>query len=406
MKISKIYVSNFKSLVDFEIELADFNCLIGLNGAGKSTFLQFVSFLSQLMRGDLDGWLSRRTWKASDICTACFKQAVDDKNVAKPNGSNKPQKFRITFLDNSGNEGYWESEFNIGNKRCFNEKFSIAGSCFQTRYNKESQKRFYRVSNAVGGKNVRKNINFQYDGSIFSRLDDKEVPDVFYQFRQYILNVESMDQLAPQYLRNRARASFGSIGQSGEHLSALLSEFDEDNRRAINMQLQKVYPHLRSFDVKGLRSGWKQLEVKEHYGQWQMTTESRHVNDGMLRLLAILSQLQTNYRFLLFDEIENGINPELIGFLLATLIGSSRQVVTTTHSPMILNYLDDETATAGVHLIYKTSEGCSQCVRFLSIPSMAEKLEVMGPGEVFIDTNLVALSEEIEGELMEKREDR
>jgi len=58
MRIKSIEANNFKSLVDFRIELAGFNCLIGLNGSGKSTVLQFIDFVSQLVRGDMKGWLN------------------------------------------------------------------------------------------------------------------------------------------------------------------------------------------------------------------------------------------------------------------------------------------------------------------------------------------------------------
>jgi len=47
MKVKKIKVNNFKSLVDFECPLDKFNCLVGLNGSGKSTVLQAFDFLSQ-----------------------------------------------------------------------------------------------------------------------------------------------------------------------------------------------------------------------------------------------------------------------------------------------------------------------------------------------------------------------
>ena len=52
--IKSIWVDNFKSLVDFKLELAKFNCIVGLNGSGKSTVLQALDFVSQLMVGDID----------------------------------------------------------------------------------------------------------------------------------------------------------------------------------------------------------------------------------------------------------------------------------------------------------------------------------------------------------------
>jgi predicted ATPase len=145
-----------------------------------------------------------------------------------------------------------------------------------------------------------------------------------------------------------------------------------------------------------LRSGWKQLEIGEEYSGKRLVTEARHINDGLLRLIAILAELQNEkYQFLLFDEIENGINPELVEFVTTALTSCRQQVMVTTHSPMILNYLEDETARNGVIYLYKTEEGYTRAIRFFSIPSIARKLTVMGPGEAFVDTNLTELPGEL-----------
>jgi hypothetical protein len=135
--------------------------------------------------------------------------------------------------------------------------------------------------------------------------------------------------------------------------------------------------------------------VQERFGEHRIRSEARQVNDGMLRLMAILAEILTDTQFLLFDEIENGINPELVEFLLDTLVGAQQQILVTTHSPMILNYLEDDVARVGVQYIYKTPQGSTRSVPFFSIPSLARKLEVMGPGEAFADTELSRLPEEI-----------
>ncbi len=66
-QIRTITARNFKSLVDFKLDLAKFTCLIGLNGAGKSTVLQFIDFLAQQGRGDIKGWPEDRQWEAKDL---------------------------------------------------------------------------------------------------------------------------------------------------------------------------------------------------------------------------------------------------------------------------------------------------------------------------------------------------
>lgn len=65
--IQQIRIDNFKSLVDFEMRLASFTCLVGLNGAGKSTVLQALDFISQQMRGEIDSWLTQRQWEPRDL---------------------------------------------------------------------------------------------------------------------------------------------------------------------------------------------------------------------------------------------------------------------------------------------------------------------------------------------------
>ena len=50
---------------------------------------------------------------------------------------------------------------------------------------------------------------------------------------------------------------------------------------------------------------------------------------------------------------------------------------------MVLNYLEDEVAIAGIIYIYKNQIGATQAIRLFDIPRMQEKLTVMGAGEVY-----------------------
>jgi len=60
-----------------------------------------------------------------------------------------------------------------------------------------------------------------------------------------------------------------------------------------------------------MRSGWKKLIIQEQIKDTILEIESRHIADGLLRLFAVFAQLSLAQSFLLLDEIENGINPEL-----------------------------------------------------------------------------------------------
>ncbi|KLO21563.1 hypothetical protein X275_08740 [Marinitoga sp. 1197] len=48
MKIKKLKVKNFKSFNELEVELKNFNVLIGANAAGKSNFIHIFEFLRDI----------------------------------------------------------------------------------------------------------------------------------------------------------------------------------------------------------------------------------------------------------------------------------------------------------------------------------------------------------------------
>ena len=73
-----------------------------------------------------------------------------------------------------------------------------------------------------------------------------------------------------------------------------------------------------------------------------------------------------------------------------------KQVVVTTHSPMILNYIPEVVAKESVHLLYKNPQGETRTVRYFDLPRTAQKLTALGPGEVFADTNLTELVTQLE----------
>ena len=376
MQIRSITVDNFKSLVAFDLALSHFTCLIGLNGSGKSTVLQAVDFLSRLFRGNLSGWLTQRQWKVSDLNSKLLRKSNIDFEV---------------FLREGSIEFRWTGSFNRYSQRCTQESLVLNGAeILRVEEGRLSMEGGGPTAQSLVGK-----IGFDYQGSVLSQLKDDALPEAGLALKTFMRNIKSLDLLAPQYLRQRARDSGGELGLSGERLSAFIHELSSSQRRSLEQQLRRCYPHLTGIHTTSLRSGWKQLEVGELFADRKIHSEARHVNDGMLRLIAILSEILTEDQFLLFDEIENGVNSELVEFLLDTLVNARQQVLVTTHSPMILNYLDDDIARGGVQYLYKTPQGFTRSVPFFAIPSVSEKLEVMGPGEAFVDTNLTRLYEEI-----------
>lgn len=380
MRINSIWVNNFKSLVDFNIELPKFACLIGLNGAGKSTFLQFVDFLGQQVRGDIKGWLEERQWSPGDLNSKLLNKRVIE--------------FRVD-LDDDGS--YWKVSYNPSLGHCTQEEIATPDGTLNVDGGK------IKIVDNVGDKTLSEKISYSYEGSVLSQLKESALPASLLRIKNYFRKTSSLDLLSPEHLRKRNRASSGSLGLGGENLSAFLHEMGDNGRKQLGERLKQVYPHISFLNVKSLKSGWKQLEVQEKYpGELstdspypEMITRARHVNDGMLRLIAMMAAISSQNRFLLFDEIENGINPELVEFVLQQFTTAEQQIVMTTHSPMILNYLEDSIAKEGVIYLYKTIKGFTRSIKFFDIPSLSKKLDFMGPGEAFVDTDLIGLAKEI-----------
>ncbi|MCB1823146.1 MAG: AAA family ATPase [Candidatus Competibacteraceae bacterium] len=380
-KINKIILDNFKSLVDFEMELAAFTCLIGLNGAGKTTVLQAMDFLSQLMNGRLTEWLKQRDWKATDL--------LCNKLVRK-----RTIKFSVHLTLNNGQPAVWNGEFNTLAQRlyCSAETVTV------------SDKIVLKVAEGkytLASQTALSPIPFTYQGSILSQLKDSVLTPELLNAKQTLQGIKSLELLSPHLMRQRARQA-DDVGVGGEKLSAFLASLPETKKQAIIQKMKEFYPKFVDYYVSSIQAGWKKLNIREGYvledqGLFStpISTEARHINDGLLRLLTILAQTQTDHSFLLFDEIENGVNPELVEKLVNVLLNASQQVLVTTHSPMILNYLPDEVARESVMFIYRTREGHTKATPFFTIPTVDYKLGLLGPGEVFVDTDLTALVQEL-----------
>jgi predicted ATPase len=406
MQIKSIKVDNFKSLVSFELPLAKFSCLVGLNSSGKSTILQFFDFLSQQVRGDLSGWLKKRQWEASDLNSKLTRKQNIDFEVSLSHVS-----YDVEF------EIKWFASFNRKTLHCTSERvewdkkllLKVENGNYHIWTLKDVEIAVF--PNKDGGQvtvsSLKRleiipgsgDIAFDYQGSIMSQIKDSLLPKEIRQLKDFFIHLHALDLLAPELLKQRTRDAGNSLGLGGEKLSAFLHGLGEEKRSELQTKLAKIYPQFKQLDLSSLPSGWKKLTVQEQFGDTIVKTEARHVADGFLRILAVFAQLSKYQSFLLLDEIENGVNPELIEFLVDELVVSRPQVLITTHSPMVLNYLEDEIAIEGVIYIYKSKNGATQSIRLFDISSMRKKLTVMGAGEVYEDTILTQLNEEIIGSL-------
>ena len=151
--IERVEVRNFKSLGEISLPLGKFNCLIGMNGAGKSTVLQVLDFISQVMIGQVQEWLDARGWKSHDLNCKLRKE----NNVT----------LKVSYRTGTGQSLIWRAAFNRTTLRCSGETITLEGEKIL-----HSTGQDFRIN----GK-PKQDIAFVYQGSLLSTLKESELPE-------------------------------------------------------------------------------------------------------------------------------------------------------------------------------------------------------------------------------------
>ena len=156
-------------------------------------------------------------------------------------------------------------------------------------------------------------------------------------------------ELTPEIIREPSIPGSSAIGDSGENLPTALEAICSDPARKATLMswLQELTPmDVDDFAFPRDPSGKLHLHVHERSGR---TVSANSVSDGTLRFLAMLAVLLGNSPtgIYFFEEIDTGIHPNRL-WLLVDLIEKQTakggiQVITTTHSPDMLNFINDKT---------------------------------------------------------------
>ena len=156
--------------------------------------------------------------------------------------------------------------------------------------------------------------------------------------------------LSPNSMRQPAFPGQTVLGDSGGNLSTVLKEICTDERRKIT--LAEWTRALTPMDVHDFEfptdptTGHVQLVFCERNGN---RVSAYSASDGTLRFLAMLAALLgTNPAGLyVFEEIDNGIHPSRQQLLIDLIEGQTSngeyQVVTTTHSPDLIELVGTDT---------------------------------------------------------------
>jgi len=209
----------------------------------------------------------------------------------------------------------------------------------------------------------------------------------------------SYELLSPQNIRDGIKNQYDyliyDIGIDGKELAQCIGNMVETDRQRLNKTLSELTS--QNLSVRTVESGNNiKILLDENINNNVITTNSLHISDGLLRLIAF-SVISQNYNFpllsyndqhgglILLDEIEDGINlhltEKIIDLLRVTIKNSGRQIIVTTHSPVILNNFNPEE----IIFLWKDKSGSVHSRKFFETEEMKSLLEALSPGEVWIN---------------------
>ena len=366
--ITSIRLKNFKNFADETLRVGPFTVLVGANASGKSNIRDAFRFLSGIGRGytlaEIFGGKREAGWKL-------IRGAMDEiVRFEQPS-------FSIEVSVSAGKEWHYAIEVERDEKTgAFNvrkEKLRIESVTIYTA-SREGSSLTIRAQGEWSNRD-RYDLTYQSPYSNKPALTDyiehvgrnresvgkdssirrEQLPgyeDVQY-LRSILADMRFLD-LSPERLREPSFPGATVLGDSGENLPTVLEKICSIPQR--QQLLASWIDELTPMDVKGFEfprdpSGRVYLTLCEANGR---EVSAYSASDGTLRFLGILASLlsdtptemaTTGLDF--FEEIDTGIHPARQWLLLELIEKQAAkrdiQVVTTTHSPDLLTFVNDST---------------------------------------------------------------
>ena len=391
--IKSLYIDNFKALNDFSMDLDPFTVVVGNNMSGKSTVLQALDFLSNIVKEDFTVFLDRRGWKVADIKSQMQKSqkmtfACDLELMVEGEMASVQWKIEIlayalmNIMELSREEIRVQRE--EGDDSILNYAQPSGG---------------YMIDKM--GKCTAFPEKLLFRSSVMKMFDLDNYP-VIQALKVFFEKLESFELLSPDKMRLSSRGDTNTIGNAGEKLPSFVKSMNQIQKEDFESKIEELLgKRIVSVDAKTKgKPGWTELISEERYGAKTMKIKSKNMSDGMLRLLAFLAICEMDPCTMLLDEIENGINldyaEQIVHILDENCKSKNNQLIVTTHSPIFLDYVQKENIR---YLYREPASGNCKCSSLAQNTELNEKLQYLYPGELFMnmsnkDINDILLKQE------------
>jgi len=340
--LRRVVLRNYKSIGYCDVRLGSLTYLVGVNGAGKSNFLDALHLVRDAVSGSLDNALNERGGLTE----------------VRRRSSGHPTHFgiRLEFMLPDGQLGHYA--FNIG---------ALPGRGYEVQTEEcvvggLGKGPFFRIEKGV----LKESSESTFPAITSDRLALVSVSGMSV-FRPVFDALTSMGfyNLNPKIMRELQKPQDGRILRPvGENIVSVIGHLERvapDKLTLIQTYLQTVVPMVHGFERKQI-GPLETLEFRQEMAgskhPWRFLAQN--MSDGTLRALGVLTALFQGNRdsaplLVGIEEPETALHPAASAALREALIKASEstQIIVTSHSP---DLLDDRSITPE-HFLAVVSEG-------------------------------------------------
>ena len=413
--ITKIEVLNYRCLKYVCQEIGQFNLLVGANASGKSTFLDAVVFLGNLLSEDIESALDGRgltlgelTWKGVG---EKFEIAIELQAPVKWAGRS-----------DSANGTRCRYEVSIGKDPSDQKAPCILGENLwlmgaeHSSSTQSKQERLFpsepptvetilsRGKTPKGWKKVVKKVSesgndyFQSETGKWNNLfrlgthrsalanlpEDEEKFPVATWAKRFLMEGITALALNSMAMR-RPSPSFraGTFRPDGSNLPWVIKHLQKTSPERYKNWLGHVKIGLADLEEIGIveRPEDRSLYLQLTYANG-LKIPSWLVSDGTLRFLALtlLAYLPSADSIYLIEEPENGIHPRAVEYVYQSLSSAREsQILLASHSPVLLSLVNPEDLLC----FARTKEGATDIIRGNEHPNLADWQKETDLGTLF-----------------------